>query len=95
MMYTSKDFYESGTMLIDGSQVSWGYHQVVPITLHEKTLMFSCALLGSKNHMCLFDLKTKCRMKLRAAAKAEARRKYVANLDAKEKAIQDGDAAHA
>jgi hypothetical protein len=78
------DFTDSGTTHVDGHDVTWGYHQRVPIHLHESTETYSCRLIGGER-MSLHDLKRKLRFKFRAAAAAEARRKYVAMLDAEER----------
>lgn len=85
MMHTEKVFYDNGFITIDKQAVWWKYNHRVDIVIHEKTETFSAKLIGG-DRMCLHDLKTKLRTKFRAAAQAEARRKYAAELDAKREA---------
>lgn len=85
MMHMNKQISEYGIMVLDGNRVRWGYSHCVAITLHEKTETFSAKIIGP-DRMCLYDLKIKLKTKFRAAAKALARAKYVAELDAKREA---------
>jgi len=82
MISMKKNFYDSGYVKIDGQRLPWHYVHTVEIVLHESTETFTAPAVLGKERMCLHDLKRKCRMKFRAAAMAEARAKFVAQLDA-------------
>ena len=93
MIYTQKEFADYGTTKIADNDVLWSYYHIVKITIHEETETFSCKLLG-KETMCLRDLKKKCRRIFRAQAISASRRKYVEEMDAKQRAQELANAVH-
>lgn len=85
MMKTSRQFNDSGIINVAGKDVRWSYSRRVYIAIHESTEMFICYEMFDKQRFCLHDLKNRIKGKLRGAAMAEARAKFVAELDAEER----------
>jgi hypothetical protein len=82
------EFIYSGTTTVDrrnAVRIPWSYHYNVTIRLHEETETYSSKLIGPES-MSLHDLKRKLRLKFAGAAKSAARKKYVAELDARQRA---------
>lgn len=88
MIYAEKIFSDFGVIEIDSKVRTWRFSHAVKLTFYEKTETWSCDVLGDEVRVSYNDLRLRLMHKFRMGAQAEAREKYVEEMDLPNAAAQ-------